>query len=153
MHNVRRITMSDLDERSFVEDFEKIAVAFFDESRQQGTLHFNSFLGSWRGLMNTGTAVMFGMFADERMVGTIGAIIAPNLFTSGVIASELFWYVLPEHRAHGLRLLFDLIAWADDLGVDSLLMGHLHIAVSERLEAVYGRLGFTKLETLYVRNL
>lgn len=145
----RRVLLVDLDDHGFLHDFERIARAFFTESGSSGTLNFGSFVTLWNKMMVDGVAVMFGQWRGDRLIGVLGGVLAPNLFTGGVLASELFWYVLPEHRNQGTRLLFAFVNWAKTVRVDQLLMGHLHFAVSERVSTTYSRLGFKKLETMY----
>ncbi len=157
MVNVRRIVITDLEDAYFTAEFAEIAKAFFEESGSVGSLQFGSFLTLWKKMISDGTAVMFGQFksyGDETMlVGVLGGVLAPNMFTGGVLASELFWYVVKEHRARGSALLREFITWGQQIGVDQLMMGHLHFAVSERVGALYDRLGFKKLETMYSMKL
>lgn len=145
----RRVLLVDFDDKNFMTEFETIAQSFFKESGSAGTLNFGSFVTLWNKMLVDGVAVMFGQWSDGKLVGVLGGVLAPNLFTGGVLASELFWYVLPDHRRHGTRLLFAFITWAKTVRVDQLLMGHLHFAVSERVATAYDRVGFKKLETMY----
>lgn len=157
MVKTRRILLSDFDDAIFAAEFAELSRSFFLESGAPGELHFGSFLTLWKKMIMDGTAVMFGQFKtydDENLlVGVLGGVLAPNMFTGGIIASELFWYVLKEHRARGSALLKQFIDWGRTVGVDQLMMGHLHFAVSERVSALYDRLGFKKLETMYSLKL
>lgn len=147
----RRITPSDLDDPVLMTELRTLAVEFFAESELPGVLDFEFFIEAWRKLLVSGMGVMFITEDKEELTGAIGAVITPNLFTGDVMASELFWYVREGYRGvSGIRLLKEMFAWANDLGVDDVMMGHLHFAVSEKAESIYDRLGMKKFETMYL---
>lgn len=99
----------------------------------------------------TGEAsVMFVAEKDSVLVGMLGMALIHNWMTGDLTASELCWWVEPEHRGGtGLALLARTRAWASDHGATVLQM----IAPTEDIAALYERLGFVKLETHYARAL
>ena len=86
-----------------------------------------------------------------QVVGAIGLAMGRNLFAGTVECSEVFWWVEPEHRQTkaGILLLKKAEAWSRDRGAKHLIM----IAPNERVERLYTRRGFDKIETTYVRKL
>jgi GNAT superfamily N-acetyltransferase len=86
-----------------------------------------------------------------QIIGTIGIIIFRNLYSGIVESTELFWWVEPEHRRTkaGMLLLKKAEMWSRDRGAQYLTM----IAPNERIERLYTRRGFTKIETNYRRKL
>lgn len=143
--------MADFEDQVFMTGLSTLATEFFNESKLPSVLNFDFFIGAWKTLLSNGMGVMFVDFDGSELIGAIGGVITPNLFTGDVLASEMFWYVRKDYRGStGIRLLKEFFKWASDLGVDDVMMGHLHFAVSEKAEAVYDRLGMQKFETLYL---
>lgn len=63
--------------------------------------------------MTSGTCLVAK--SDEKPVGAIGAILAPNMFNPDIkTLVEIFWYVLPEHR--NTRAGAMLLNAYDDMG-------------------------------------
>lgn len=94
-------------------------------------------------------AVFVADRGDGQLTGMIGVFLHPHPFTGERTASEMFWWVDPETRGEGMRLLRAAEAWARRAGAVVLQMG----APDARVGQFYERLGFTKLETSYARRL
>lgn len=97
-----------------------------------------------------------GLFIARRsgqIVGTIAVLIHRNLFSGDTEATELFWWVEPEHRrtTAAMDLLKKSEVWAKDRGVKYLTM--IAPLGNERLTKLYERRGFEKIETSYRRSL
>lgn len=86
---------------------------------------------------------------EDRPQGMIGAHLFRHPISGEIMASELFWWVEPEHRGAGLPLLRALEAWARSRGAAKLQM----IAPDDRTGRVYGALGYAKLETTFQKAL
>jgi GNAT superfamily N-acetyltransferase len=86
---------------------------------------------------------------DGALVGMIGLHCAPHFLSLEMMAGEVFWWVDPSRRGHGLRLLRAAEAWARDQGAVSLQL----IAPDERVERLYERLGYRAIERTYLRRL
>jgi RimJ/RimL family protein N-acetyltransferase len=85
---------------------------------------------------------------DRAPIGMLGLIVLPHLFSGQPHCSEVFWWVDPDHRGCGLRLLRAGEAWAWDHGATSF-----HVSAPDlRVGALYERLGYTKVETAYLRT-
>jgi len=84
-----------------------------------------------------------------RLVGMIGVLYFTNPITGEPTVIELFWWVEPEHRGHGLRLLKRAEAWGRETGAHKLQM----IAPTPEIAQLYERLGFDYLETAYQKAI
>jgi GNAT superfamily N-acetyltransferase len=85
----------------------------------------------------------------DTLTGMIGLFVFPHPISGRRVATELFWWVNPEHRGHGIRLLKAAEAWARAHGAEVLQM----IAPSAKVERIYQALGFSRLEVTYQREL
>jgi hypothetical protein len=89
--------------------------------------------------------------ADGRLSGMFGLLIHPQVLSGELVAGQLFWWVEPEARGAGLRLLRRAAAWAQAQGVRQLQVGTP--AAAPALARVLARLGYTPIETTFVRTL
>lgn len=89
--------------------------------------------------------------ADEGgdVIGMIGAFTYQHPISDEFLASEVFWWVEPERRGSGLRLLRAAERWARAKGAVKLQM----IAPTPEVERIYAALGYDKVETTYAREL
>lgn len=91
------------------------------------------------------------LVADDGadIFGLIGVIATVHPLSGEDVVSELIWYVDPEKRGIGLRLLKAVEAWARENEIMKLIM----IAPDARVEKFYERAGFSRLETQYIKRL
>lgn len=87
--------------------------------------------------------------SEESLTGMIALVLYEHPFSGERFASELVWWVEPEARGVGVRLLRAAEEWARGSGAGRMQM----IAPNERVGALYDRLGYSKLETTYQRSL
>jgi RimJ/RimL family protein N-acetyltransferase len=64
-------------------------------------------------------------------------------------AAEMFWWVDPETRGHGLKLLRAFEAWARARGARKVIVA----APTPDVERLYERLHYTRVETSYERMI
>ena len=83
------------------------------------------------------------------LVGMIGIICTPHFLSGEMFAGEVFWWVTPGQRGDGVRLLRASESWAIEHGAKTLQM----IAPTERVGQFYDRMGFTRMETSYQKEL
>ena len=100
-----------------------------------------------RWLVSYAQGIMLVLEVDGAPKGMLGAIITDHPFSSTKIALELFWWVEPESRGGGLRLLREFQRWGKSMGADRLNM----VSPNERVAHVYERLGFGLVESMYGR--
>jgi GNAT superfamily N-acetyltransferase len=68
----------------------------------------------------------FLAYKDGICIGFIGAVIAPFFFSDYERATDVGFYVLPEHRGGraAFKLLYAIEDWAREQGVKEMFMGH-----------------------------
>ncbi len=86
---------------------------------------------------------------DGALVGMIGCFMFPHPLSAERIASEVCWWVDPGQRGAGLKLLRQAEQWARGRAAVAFQM----IAPDARVETLYTRLGFTKVETAYQKRI
>lgn len=93
-----------------------------------------------------------GLIVSERngqLVGMLGFIIHYHFISGEKVAGEVFWWVEPEHRGDGLRLLREAEKRARAAGAKYMHM----IAPTDQVATVYKRLGYEFVEATYQRSL
>lgn len=83
------------------------------------------------------------------LVGMLALLAYPHHMSGERIAGELAWWVAPEARGCGVRLLRDGEAWARAQGAVYLQC----IAPTPEVEGLLARLGYAPLERTYQRRL
>jgi GNAT superfamily N-acetyltransferase len=83
------------------------------------------------------------------VTGMLAYLIYPHPYTGESTAVELFWWVEPEYRGQGIRLLRAVEQIAKDAGAKQIQMG----APNEWVGGIYKRLGYEQVETVYQRQL
>jgi GNAT superfamily N-acetyltransferase len=86
---------------------------------------------------------------DRKIVGMLLVLVHTHFVSGERMAGEVAWWVEPEYRGCGLKLLKAAEQWAREQGAVKFSM----VAPSEDVECLYQRLGFTKVETAYQRTL
>lgn len=127
---------------------------FFDEGKLPGGFDPGHFCRTWQGLIESKRGVVISSWRDaDTITGALGAVLCPSLFSGKIMAVECFWYVIPQHRGHGLKLLRHFERWAHEQGVHFLSMIHLKNLQPELLGAVYERMGYRAVETNYLKEI
>jgi len=83
------------------------------------------------------------------LCGLLGLLVYPHYLSGEMVGGELFWWVNPEARGIGLRLLRHAEMFARAHGAAAIQM----IAPTPEVEALYTRLGYQPVERLYQRRL
>jgi len=89
---------------------------------------------------------------DEQMVtGFIVMMLSSHYWSDELIASELGWWVEPEHRRSGagLGLLVAAENWAIEKGARAIHM----VAPTPALKRLYTRRGYVEVETVFQRSV
>jgi GNAT superfamily N-acetyltransferase len=100
-------------------------------------------------LITEATGVLLVVERAGALVGMIGVVLFPHHLSGALTAGELFFWVSPEHRGVGVRLLRHAEAWARDHGATMMQM----VAPTEDVERLYAHLGYERLEVAYVKEL
>lgn len=87
--------------------------------------------------------------SDASVTGMIAMVAYDHPYSGERTAFELVWWVEPEARGDGVRLLRAAETWAREQGCRHMQM----VAPNERVGALYQRLGYSPVETSYQRSL
>jgi GNAT superfamily N-acetyltransferase len=104
--------------------------------------------------IDRGTGVIFLLCDDAtgEMQGGLGGIFGPSMISDEKVAVETFWYVAPEHRGRGLKLMIAFEEWAKRQGCQKVAMVHLTDSHPEELGQLYVRRGYKLVESHFVRG-
>lgn len=80
-----------------------------------------------------------------QIIGMIGYIIHSHFISGEIVAGEVFWYVEPEVRGDGLKLVDEAKRRARVAGAKFLDM----VAPSERVARLYKHLGYEWMESTH----
>lgn len=127
--------------------------AFALEAKMHLPFDWNVFRNIWGSLISAGTGHVFCQIESGEPIGAIGLLTFNDPFTGALTAQEAFWFVRPEARGTGLRLLQAAEAWCRNNHVRQFLMVALTAIHPDALERLYSRMGFTRLETVYYKDL
>lgn len=100
------------------------------------------------GLIEGSGGVLVSSMGD-KITGMLGYILHNHFISGEPMAGEVFWWVEPEYRGQGIRLLHAVEAAAHKAGATKIQM----IAPNERVGALYARLGYSPVETTFQRTL
>lgn len=87
----------------------------------------------------------------ERPGGVLIGVVSPSLLGPFKISSEVAWWVDPDCRGNSVDMLREYEAWAIDKGVFAIEVKSLDMF--PKVEALYARAGYSRLETSWVRWL
>ncbi len=130
----------------------KIGQKFWGEGALPGRLVPEVFVRNWTTLMNNGMGKIFGLYDGPDLVGALGAIVVPDLNDGDLTATECFWFVEEDHRGNGVRLLLNFVKYAKEIGCVRVNMVHLFNEHADKLQKLYGKLGFSPVETHYIKT-
>lgn len=87
--------------------------------------------------------------SDATLTGMIAMLAYDHPFSGERTAFEVVWWVEPEARGDGVRLLRAAEQWARDLGIRKMQM----VAPTARVGEFYARMGYAPVETSFQRSL
>ena len=130
------------------------AEGFHREFGLPGRLVPAVFLRNWTTFLTTMTATVLTAWRDGTLLGGLGALVHPDLSDGRIVATEMFWYVLPDARGSmaGIRLLKAFIAWGEAHAVETRLSHMLGGPHDVQLDTLYRKLGYRPLEMGYYRS-
>jgi GNAT superfamily N-acetyltransferase len=83
------------------------------------------------------------------VIGAIGVMATPHPYSGQPVMSEMFWYVAPEARGSGVKLLKAAEVWGRQIGVRHSIM----IAPDSRVSTFLQRMGYARLEEQFIKAL
>lgn len=144
---IREATHNDLD------IVVKLGLSFFNEAKTELTPKFSEekAIAVICNMIDNGDCILYVAEHDGVIVGMIGAMISEHWFSEEIIAQELFWYVLPEHRGFGIELLDMLEIKAKELGVSKIAM--VDLDGKSPISTILRRRGYSVHEKSYVKGI
>jgi len=129
--------------------------AFFQEFQLRGTFNPPHFLRTWEVFVGQLGATVLGLYQDEQLIGGLGALASPDVFTGERVATEMFWYIDQDQRTGtgALRLLRAFEAWGLSQGVAELRLAHFMMKNNEQLQRLYEHRGYVLLEQGYHKRV
>jgi hypothetical protein len=127
---------------------------FYRETRQAGQFDGNHFLAYMNFLLANGHAAMWVSMEGIQIVGGIAGLVSKSLFNSKYTATEVFWYIRPEHRCgpRGIRIFRTFEDWAiKSMGATRIISGH--VGHDNPMREMYMAMGYRPYESQYIREL
>jgi GNAT superfamily N-acetyltransferase len=94
--------------------------------------------------------VVFVSEDASGITGMIGMLLFAHHISGAWVAGEVFWYVEPSARGHGVRLVKQAEQWARAHGATQM---HVTAPMGTDVGVLYQRLHFTAMEVGYVKDL
>jgi GNAT superfamily N-acetyltransferase len=85
----------------------------------------------------------------SAVIGAIGVMATPHPYSGQPVMSEMFWYVAPEARGSGVKLLKVAEGWGREIGARHIIM----IAPDDRVSTFFQRMGYAPLEQQFIKAL
>lgn len=145
-----RIDVVSIDE---LPDAARLVAQFWREAEPIGEFKSDVFVGSWKALLSAGAGGMFIARRRDDPVGAIGFLLYPDANSGELMAMEAFWYVRPDARGVGLRLLDAYESAARASGARGINIAHLCDGKQGKLERLFERRGYKAREVHYWREL
>lgn len=125
---------------------------FYDEAIKEYDPDFN--VDNIIELIKTGDrSGAFLLILDDTCQGILYGTRLTSPTSGKAMFQESMWYVNKPYRKYGLRLLSEVEKVLKSQGVKIMIMAVLENSKTEKIKALYNRLGFKPMETQYVRTL
>lgn len=131
----------------------RLGEQFHREAKLPGEFSFDAAKATWDKFLAAGFGVIFTLREGDEVIGALGGILFPDPNSGELWATELFWYVKPEFRGSGLKLLAEFEAWAKHRGAKRITMVHLINSMPEKLHRIYTMRGYSPVEVHYIKEL
>ena len=128
-----------------IPDLVRMGARFFEQNEWPEGTAYNSehIAGVFERLIEDEGSVIY---VCDR--GAIGGITFQHYITGQIVAQELFWWVEPEARGDGLRLLTALEDWASARAESLSMIALEHF---KPVGPLYERRGYMRMETMYMK--
>ena len=120
---------------------------FIEQSEYTETVKYNpqQLKKLTEGVIENDLGAVFLSEVDGQITGFIAALLFDNPFSGELTASDLAWWVEPDARGSGVRLLRRAEKWAKGRGATAMNM----VAPNPRVGQLYSRLGYRQIENVY----
>lgn len=109
-------------------------------------------LDEWR---NGESTVIITQENDDKIVGFLCMFYVDSLLVNKRVAIEKYWYVLPEHRKSGARLLYEARNWARSNQCTHLIMVASNLAsdMYSKVCRIFDKFGMKLFETTFITEV
>ena len=90
---------------------------------------------------------------EGKIIGVIGGKFFKIPFVENKAYVEAIWFVRPEYRTLGIKLMAKLESWCKEQGVKYILASRMNEYKAESFDKLYRRLGFVPYEVNYIKDL
>lgn len=133
----------------------ELGEAFFNQCGLPGTFKYSAWFHNWRSLMQNNLGTMWVLRIKGEIAGALGGMLVPDINDGELVATEAFWFVLPQYRNSlwSIRLLTNFENWAKGIGAKRIVMVHLLSSMPEKLKHFYEKRGYQAVEITYAKSL
>lgn len=141
-----------------IEDFnpenEHIGAAFHAEGFLPGTWEAAQFIETWHRWIDAGNGAAWGLFATDRLVGFLGALIYPDPHSNQLAAQVTAWFVLPTFRGwKSLELFREFETWAERRGAARMDATYLIGSMPSNATNFFESKGYAAVETVFRKEV
>lgn len=127
---------------------------FWSESNLPGDFKPDVFVENWKKIIARDQGcILFNQDDKGEINGAIGLLVYQDINDGELVMQEAFWFVSPESRGFGIRLLKKAEEIAKMINVKRFVMTHLLNNYADQLSRLYPRMGFKALEINYIKHL
>ena len=131
-----------------------LAESFHAEVQLPARFERRAFIKSWEKLLSSRAGTIFVSEDNQaEMKAMLGALIFPDINSSDLVATEMFWYADKSSRGCGLALFSAFERWAKESGAKRAIMVHLSNSMPEKLRRFYLKKGYHEVETNYIKEI
>lgn len=93
--------------------------------------------------------------SSPEIIGFMGLVLFKNRLSEQIMVEEHLFYVLPEYRGQGKKLITSAQKWAKDRGCTHIIMNASYMAsnLCDRISRLYTLLGYKKFEAVYIKSI
>jgi hypothetical protein len=104
-------------------------------------------------ISDVGKSKAFLLIVDDRCQGVLAGIEVPGLLNKKRTFQEIAWYVNLKYRTLGVMLLKKVQDILKEQGFEKMIMGVLENCKTDKIKALYERMGFKAFETQYIKAI
>jgi len=142
--------------RASIEDVPKIipcAKEYTEAMPNNVILNPDHLIRHWVNFIQNGIGVIILAEEDGVVIGGIGGLKYPELFTGNLTAVETFWYTLEGKRGVGIKLFKLFEEWAKENDCRRIAMIYLPFSMPDKLDRFYTKNGYKLLEMHYEKEI
>lgn len=89
-----------------------------------------------------------------KPIGMLVALAHPGITSPALQATELAWWVEPDHRGsrEAMTLLSEYEAWARAQGCVSITLSNIHHQKGDAVQRIYEHMGYRMLESSFAKS-